>query len=1090
MKKFFFLLFLCLTSYAYTQNEARLLRFPAIYWNQVVFSYAGDLYTIDKVGGIARKITGDNGYEMFARFSPDGKNIAFTAQYDGNTEVYVMPSEGGVPKRLTYTATLGRDEVSDRMGPNNIVMCWKDNKNIVYRSRKKSFNSFKGQLFSVSIDGGLSEELPLPSGGFCSYSPDKTKLVYNRVFREFRTWKYYKGGMADDLWIYDFYTKKTENITNNISQDIFPMWKGDFIYFLSDRDRRMNLFSYNINTKETKKLTEFKEYDIKFPSLGQNEIIFENGGFIYCYNIASGKSEKITITIADDFVVGRNELKDASKYIDSYNLSPDAKRITFDARGDIWTVPSTTGITRNLTQSSGFHDRNAKWSPNGKFIAFISDMSGEDEIYIVAQDGSVKPIQLTKEADTYKYDIVWAPDSKKILWSDKKLRLQYVDIDSKKVTLLDQATDGEFNNYVWSPDSKWVACPRPDVSTQTKIYLYELATGNKTPVTDGWYDSSDPSFSSDGKYLFFTSNRDFNPIYSWTEWNHAYTDMTKVYFITLSKETVNPFKPVDDEVTIKKESISNIAEKPSDKKEEKTANTKKEMNVKIDLDGIQERIIVLPIDASAYWNITAFSNTVYYMKSSTGDDNSSLMMFNLKDKSEKKEMKLGEADDYQISLDSSKMLVVKGGKYSIIDLPKGNMELKESVDLSNMKVLINLKEEWQAIYNECWRQMRDFFYAPNMQGVDWKAMYEKYKVLVPYVNHRADLNYIIGELIGELSIGHSYVNGGDMPALQKISMGLLGADISKDASGYYKINKILKGENWSKSLRSPLTEVGVNIKEGDFIITVNGKPTNKMNDIYESLINTANKQVELTVNASPSETGSRKVIVVPIADEADLYYYNWVQNNIKKVSDATNGKVGYIHIPDMGPEGLNEFVKYFYPQLSKKALIIDDRGNGGGNVSPMIIERLTLQLTYVTMMRNTSQNQNPRDQIVGPKVCLIDNYSASDGDLFPYRFKKLKVGKVIGVRSWGGVVGIRGTLPIIDGGDLRKPEFAPFDAEGKGWIVEGYGVEPDIIIDNDPAKEYMGIDEQLNKAIEVILEEMKNYPQDLPPIPSYPDKTK
>jgi tricorn protease len=1086
MKKLIFIIALFLSINSFSQNEARLLRFPAIFGNQVVFTYAGDLYTVDKSGGIARKLTSDIGFELFARFSPDGKSIAFTAQYDGNTEVYLMPAEGGVPKRLTYTATLGRDEVSDRMGPNNIVMCWKDDKSIVYRSRKKSYNSFKGQLFMASTEGGLSEELPLPSGGFCSYSPDKSKLVFNRVFREFRTWKYYKGGMADDIWIYDFKTKKTENITNNPAQDIFPMWKDDLIYFLSNRDRVMNLFSYNLISKETKKLTDYKDFDIKFPSLGQNEIIFENGGYIYYYVIASGKIEKVTVTIADDFVVGRNELKDASKNINTYSLSPDAKRITFDARGDIWTVPAKTGITRNLTSSSGFHDRNAIWSPNGKYIAFISDYSGEDEIYIVAQDGSTKPEQITKDADTYKYDITWSPDSKKILWGDKKLRLQYLDIETKKTSLLDQATDGEFRAYTWSPDSKWVAAPRPDKNTQTRIYLYELASGNKTPVTDGWYDSGNPSFSRDGKLLFFTSNRDFNPIYSWTEWNHAYNDMTKIYFITLAKETQNPLKPINDEVNIKKEVIP-PTDKPADKKE---PIVKKEVVVTVDLDGIVDRIVVLPIEPSSYWNISALGNKVYYLKNSMGDEKTSLMLFDLKDLTDKKEKKLGDVNDYEISLDSTKMLIVKDGKYSIIDLPKGNLEVKDNVDLSNMKVMVNLKEEWMGIYNECWRQMRDFFYAPNMQGVNWKAMYDKYKVLVPYVNHRADLTYIIGELIGELNVGHAYINGGDLPEVPKLNMGLLGAELTKDVSGYFKITKILKGENWSKSLRSPLTEVGVNVNTGDFIIAVNGKPTNKMTDIYESLINTANKQVELTVNSSPSETGSRKVIVVPTGDEADLYYYNWVQNNIKKVSEATNGKVGYIHIPDMGVEGLNEFAKYFYPPLNKKALIIDDRGNGGGNVSPMIIERLTRQLTYVTMMRNATQNQNPGDMVVGPKVCLIDNYSASDGDLFPYRFKKLKVGKVIGVRSWGGVVGIRGSLPIIDGGDLRKPEYAPFDAEGKGWIIEGYGVDPDIVIDNDPAKEYIGIDEQLDKAIEVILEELKNYPQELPPIPPYPDKTK
>ncbi|MGD0711612.1 MAG: protease, partial [Bacteroidales bacterium] len=423
MKRILFSVFIC--AYALlsrSQDEARLLRFPALHGNQIVFTYAGDLYTVDKTGGIARKLTSDAGYEMFAKFSPNGKQIAFTAQYDGNTEVYAMPSEGGVPKRLTYTATLGRDDISDRMGPNNIVMTWRDDSTIVYRSRKQSFNDFKGQLFLASTNGGLSKELPLPCGGFCSYSPDKSKLAYNRVFREFRTWKYYKGGMADDIWIYDFATKKTIDITNNDAQDIMPMWVGNKIYFISDRDRTMNLFCYDTETKETKKMTNFTEFDIKFPSLGDNAIVFENGGYIYIFDLATQKAEKVTIKIADDELSGRSELKDASKFINSAAVSPDGKRIAFDARGDIFTVPVKSGITRDITQTPGVHERDMDWSPDGKYIAYISDATGEDEIYIMQQDGESKAIQLTKDGDTYKYSIKWSPDSKKILWYDKKLR--------------------------------------------------------------------------------------------------------------------------------------------------------------------------------------------------------------------------------------------------------------------------------------------------------------------------------------------------------------------------------------------------------------------------------------------------------------------------------------------------------------------------------------------------------------------------------------------------------------------------------------------------------------------------------------------
>jgi len=1078
--------FLFISAQLYGGEEARLLRFPAIYEDQIAFTYAGDLYTVPATGGIARKLTSHEGVEIFPRFSPDGKYIAFTGQYDGNTEVYVIPAEGGIPKRLTFTATLGRDDVSDRMGPNNIVMGWKNHgQEIVFRSRMKSFNPFIGELFTVNLNGDLPEQLPLPRGGFCSYSPDDQKLAYNRVFREFRTWKRYRGGMADDIWIYDFKTKKTENITNHPAQDIIPMWSGNKIYFLSDRDenQRMNLFVYDLTTQQTNQLTHFVDFDIKFPSLGKNAIVFENAGFIYKFDLATNKLEKVMVYIADDLVTGREEIRNVSKNITNFEISPDGKRALFGARGDVFTVPAENGPIRNLTASSGVHERNSKWSPDGKWIAYVSDRTGEDQIYIQAQDGSGAPIQITTSNDTYIYQPQWSPDSKKLLWGDRRQRLRYVDIDSKQIREVYQSQVWEITDYCWSPDSKWIAFTRPEYEGMNKICLYSLDRNEISEVTDGWYESSQPAFSSDGKYLFFVSNRDFNPIYSWTEWNHAYLDMQRIYFVTLAKETKSPFEPKSDEVEVKKEESQPTTEKKDEKKGK--AEETKQLVIKVDVDGLKDRIAALPIQASSYSNLTSVGELLYYTRRGAKDEKTLLFLYDL---SKQKETELGQVDGYEISGDQKKMLVSQAGSYAIIDLPKAKINIEKKLDLSGMEVKLNHQAEWAQIFEECWRQMWEYFYVPNMHGVDWKAMKEKYQPLVKHVNHRIDLTYIIGEMIGELNVGHTYVGGGDMPQAKRVQTGLLGAQLVKDKSGYFLIKKILKGQNWSAAYRSPLTEIGVNAREGDFIVAVNGQSTKGMNNIYEALVNTVGKQVKLRLNTAPSETGSREVTVVPIADEANLYYFNWVENNIRKVTEATNGKVGYIHIPDMGVTGLNEFVKYYYPQLEKKALIIDVRGNGGGNVSPMIIERLRREAAMISIARNRIPTVDPGGMVWGPKVCLINEFSASDGDIFPYRFKQHKLGKLIGKRTWGGVVGIRGTLPLLDGGYLNKPEFSRYDLEGKEWIMEGVGVEPDIFVDNDPAKEFAGIDEQLNKAIEVILDELKTQEKTIPAPPPLPVK--
>ena len=1066
--------------------ESRLLRFPAIHGNQLVFTYAGDLYTVAATGGVARRLTSDIGFEMFARFSPDGTRLAFTGQYDGNTEVYLMPSQGGVPKRLTWTATLSRDDVSDRMGPNNVVIGWKDDSHVLFRSRRTEWNDFLGKLYLAGVDGGPIEELPLPRGGFASFSPDGQQLAYNRIFREFRTWKRYRGGMADDVWLYDFKTKSTTNLTNNPALDIIPMWKGNKIYFASDRDQpyRMNLYSYDLVSKQTRKLTSFVDYDIKFPSLGDNAIVFENGGYLYRFDLATEKAEKVPVTIAEDFDSGRPVVVDVKGSVTNFEIAPDGSRALFGARGDVFTVPAKYGPTRNLTHTPGVHERSSKWSPDGRWISYISDATGEDEIWIAPQDGQGSAVQLTKNGDNYKFNPIWSPDSRKIAWSDRKQRLLFVDVETKAVTPVVESPVATVNAYSWSPDSKWIAFSKPEDEGMGRIFLYSLESKQATPVTDGWFPVMAPEFSSDGKLLFFVSARSFNPTYGQTEFEHIYTDMSKIYFVTLAKDAKSPVAPRSDEVKIKEEQAK-PAEVKKDEPKKEEAKKDAAPTVKVDLEGIETRIAVVPTPAANYRALRSVGNRIYYSRASSREP-VALYVF---DFDKQTETQLAAGAGYEISEDGKKMLVSSGGRFAIIDTPTAKFELRDYLDLSDMKVTVDRHAEWKQMFDESWRQMRDFFFAPNMHGVDWRAMRAKYAPLVEHVNHRADLTYVIGEMIGELNSGHTYVGGGDMPRPARIPMGLLGARLERDAtSKFFRITRILKGQNWDPALRSPLTEIGVNVHEGDFIVAVDGRSTAELTDIWEALADKAGKQVTLKVNSAASAQGARDAVVVPVEDERGLYYFGWVQDNIAKVTKATGGRVGYIHVPDMGAPGLNEFAKYFYPQTNKEAMIVDVRSNGGGNVSPMIIERLRRELVLVDIARNGTPQTNPGAMIVGPKVLLADEFSASDGDLVTWRFKTHKIGPVIGKRTWGGVVGIGGTLPFLDGGFLNKPEFSRYDVAGKAWVIEGVGVEPDIFVDNDPAKEYAGEDQQLEKAISVILDLLKKQPGTLAPTPPYPVK--
>jgi tricorn protease len=1045
-------------------DEARLLRFPATNGSEIVFTYAGDLYKVAVSGGEAVRLTSHVGYEMFPRFSPDGKTIAFTGQYDGNTEVYTIPSEGGEPLRLTYTSTNARDDLGDRMGPNNIVMTWTtDGQRIVYRNRISS--SFTGKLLTVGKDGGLSESIPLPEGGFCSYSPDGKLFAYNRVMREFRTWKYYKGGMADDIWIYDAAKKSVENITGNDAQDIFPMWVGNEIYFLSDRDRTMNVFVYDTRAKAISKVTQFDEYDVKFPSSNGKLIVFENGGYLYKLDPATKKAEKVTVTLAADHVYARSEIKDGKNYVTYASLSPDGERLTVTARGEVFNLPADKGVTKNITRTPGAHERGAQWSPDGNSIAYISDGSGETELYLFTPETGATE-QLTKNNDTYIRSLEWSPDSKSILYTDRKNRLNLLTVATKQHATLFQDPYGELRGVAFSPDSKWLTYTRSETNTYSVVYIYNLAEKKQYAVTDRWYESSSPVFSTDGKYLIFRSTRDFNPIYGSMEWNYIFRYESGVYLALLSKDTPSPF--------LTKDGKTSPAKPEEPKKDEK--KTDAATAVHIDVDGLADRIVKMPVTAGNYLNFYSDGKKVYYVRGN------STYAYDL---DALKEDLVADGASMTVGTGRKKALFTKGrGRFYVANIPSGKADLKDEVDLSNLKVTTDYPKEWAQVFNEAWRAFRDGFYVENMHGVNWTAMKAKYAVLLPYVKNRLDLNYVVGEMIGELNCGHAYITTGEMDRPERIKTGLLGAEISRDKSGFFRIEKILPGVSWSPSLRSPLTEPGIEVHEGEFIVAVDGIPANSVNDLYALLVGKADVPTELSVNSRPQLDGARKKIILPLADEHPLYHHQWVQKNLETVEKASGGKIGYVYIPDMGAEGLIEFSRYFYPQLDKEGLIVDDRANGGGNVSPMILERLAREPYRLTMSRSSAHIGTIPDAVqVGPKVCLIDKYSASDGDLFPWGFRALGLGKLIGTRTWGGIIGISGSLPFVDGTDLRVPFFTSYDVKTGEWIIENHGVDPDILIENDPVKEWNGEDEQLNRAVEEVMKELKTR-KPLPKVPA------
>lgn len=1144
VRRLFAVLTLFCAAFAFSQQtpEGRLMRFPDIHGDKIAFVYGGDIWLASSQGGVARRVTTHPGRELFPKFSPDGKWIAFTGQYDGNFNVYVMSSDGGQPRQLSFWQGAA-EQLNDRMGIHNEVITWTpDSKRILFISRRDAQNGWIKRQFTVSIDGGLPEPLPPDQGGLTSYNADGTKIAYNRIFRNFRTWKRYTGGMAQDIYIYDVKNNVFEQqIPHTEYTDTFPMWHGNTIYFTSDRGdpHRFNIYSYDLGSKQIEQITHYTDFDVMWPSLGGDNIIFENGGYLYVLDLSTRHATKLTIMLPGEHDLTMKRWESVSRLVTDFDISPDGKRAVIAARGDVYTLPAKDGATRNLTHTPGIREQKVAWSPDGRWIAFVSDRTGEDEIYITPQDG-MGNIDLGKEPDKkdkdkdadekqrgkdkeqqitsgykgFKFGPQWSPDSKKIAWADKDLKLWYIDINDRKPVEVDRGKYNEITNYSWSPDNKWISYDKAQASGFSTVYLYSLADKKITQVTSDLTNSYASQFDPDGNYLYFLSDRDFNEVLGNIDFEFANPKTTRPYLVTLKADAPSPFPALSDEAAVKREPPAAEAsesgkdkdkskkedekKKPEDKKKEESKESDAAKNFRIDLDGLQNRIVGFPVPPASITSILAAKGYLYYstqpiqgLSGPIPGEETAIKAYDLKERKEK--TLIEGVDRFAISFDGTKVLYqAKGPVFGIIDAkPDGAKKPGDgALNLSGLRAEIDPPAEWKQIFNEVYRQERDYFFEAAMNGNDWDAIRDKYAALVPYASNRYDLTYIMGELIGELSNSHTYVGGGDQPDLHPVNVGLLGVDFELDsASGRYRIKKIYPGQNWDPGLRSPLTEPGISVKEGDYLLAVNGRQLRAPQDPYELFVNTANETTAITVNSKPSDDGARTVAVKPISDEGQLREFYMVETNRKKVDAATNGRVGYIYIPDMGDVGLNAFVKEYFPQIRKEGMIIDIRYNGGGFVDQLIFERLRRILSGMSSARNFEGSTIPPNVFHGYMACITNQYAASDGDIFSEFFKVYKLGPLIGERTWGGVRGIRGDIPLIDGGYITRPEFADYDLNSH-WVVENHGVAPDIEIDNRPDDVFHGKDAQLDRAIQEVMKQIeanpKKLPQRPPDLPAYP----
>ncbi len=1082
---------LLFASATFSDAETKLLRFPDIHDDEVVFTYAGDLWVAPTTGGEARRLTAHPGLELFAKFSPDGKWIAFTGQYDGDEQVYVIPSEGGVPRRLTYYPARG--PLPPRWGYDNQVYGWSpDGTEILFRSWRDSWGLTDSRLYTVRRDGGLPRPLPMPTAGAGDFSPDGKSVVYSPLFRDFRTWKRYQGGWAQDLYIFDLASHALRRVTDNPRTDRDPMWVGSTVFFASDRDGTLNLYAFDTTTGETRELTHSTTWDVRWPSADERgRIVYELDGELQLYDTSSGTSTPIPITVPTDALPTRPSHVSVADKIEGFAASPKGERALFVARGDVFTAPIENGPTRNLTHSSGAHDKWAVWSPDGTQVAFLSDESGEDEIYLVAQDGSSAPRQLTHGGRAMRYRPQWAPDGKRIAFSDKDGKVYVAAVATGDVVEIADEAHGQTLDYQWSPRGGHLAFTLTDQTGFGSIYIWSVSDGVTRRITGESFNEFNPFWDPKGNYLYYLADHGFQPQIGSFEFNYVVDRETGIYGLALRKDVPDLFPPRSDEVT--------PSEEEKKKKGENEAKTTKEEApqgyLTIDFDGLASRLARVPIDEDNYGSLTANEENILYVRRGpfyygrSSDIEPSLRIFSLKDR---KETTLAEkVSNYVLTADGNKVLVSEDKDYVFYDASPDGAKSKKKVSTAGLQADVVPREEWAEIFREVYRRYRDFFYVSNMNGYDWDDLYRRYQGLLPYVGHRSDLNFLIGDLIAELNNSHAYISGGDFEIPERPKVALPGARFELDeTTGRYRITHVFRGQNDEAPYRAPLSQIGLSVREGEYLLAIDGVELQASESPYRELVNKADRPVTLTLNDQPRMEGARKVVFDPVDSEADLIYLDWVDGNRERVSKASGGRVGYLHVPDMGADGIREFIKWFYGQIRKEGLVVDDRSNGGGNVSEMLIERLSRKLLAVGFSRtDDTATTYPSVVFYGHMVCLLNEDSASDGDIFPAMFRQAGLGPLVGKRSWGGVTGITDHGPLIDGGSVNVPEFGFASVDGK-WVIEGHGVDPDIEVDNDPKSVIDGRDPQLERAVEEVMKQIEADPKKIPTRPEAPIKTK
>ena len=1061
-------------------NDTRLLAQPAISKTHIAFIYAGDLWVSDLDGKNVRRLTSDEGLEANPAFSPDGTLIAFTAQYDGNLDVYIVPITGGVPTRLTW-----------HPGPDVVQGFTPDGSAVLFTSARAVFTGRYTQLFTVPVKGGIEQPLKLPNAFEATYSPDGARLAYNPIAPAFNQWKHYRGGLNSTIWLYNFGDNGTEKLPQPESRanDVDPMWLGDTIYFRSDRNGEFNLFSYNLKSKAIKQLTDHKDFPVLSASAGDGKIIYEQAGYLHTFDPKSGRSTKVTIGVAADLVETRPRFVKGARYIRNASLSPTAARAAFEFRGEIVTVPAEKGDMRNLTNTTAVHERWPAWSPDGKSIAYISDESGEYELHIRSQDGKGDVRKIKVSGAGFYADPVWSPDSQRISYTDNSWSIYWLDLKtgvSKKIgsEYLYGPTRVRTIYHAWSPDSKWIAYTLSTKAYIQTVYAYSTEQDKSFAITDGLTEVTEPVFDESGKYLYFLGSTNAGPVKEWFAQSNADMRLTSsLYLAVLRSNLPNPLaKESDEEKGIQKE------EKP--KEPPKTPEP-----FSIDFNGINNRILSIPLPARSYSNLQAGVAGQFYYLESPEDDNpvpggperSVLHQYDLSKR--KDDSFIPGVSDYTVSADKKKIMYRSNATWSIVAVTPKPQPATGKLNVDDIEVRIDPRAEWTQIFNEAWRINRDYFYAPNMHGADWNAMRQQYAVFLPHLTTRGDLSRVIQWMCSELSVGHHRGFGGDTLYQPKtVPGGLLGADYTLE-NGRYRFRKVYGGLNWNPELRSPLTEPGVDVKAGEYLIAVRGQDLRPPTNIYSLFENTAGKITEITVGPNADGSAARILQVVPIATEGALRNRDWIEGNLKKVDEATGGRVAYVYVPNTAGAGHDYFKRYFFPQSYKDAIIVDERFNGGGAYADYYIDILRRPLGAYWAMRYGADLKTPTASIQGPKVMLIDETAGSGGDLLPWMWRKFGLGKLVGKRTWGGLVGILGFPVLMDGGSITAPNLAIWTPE-EGWVVENIGVPPDIEVEQTPADVINGHDPQLEKAIQLVLEELKKNPPKQPQRPPYPVKNK